>query len=101
MIIIRRDSQYADKARSYKIIIDGNYYDKINDGEVKNINISSGKHTIQLKIDWCKSNKIDFNASEKETIEFNCGSSIKGGRFLFSIFYATILKNNYLWIKRK
>ena len=68
MIIISRENLYADKLRNYKIIIDEKYYDDIKQGEIKNIYISPGNHTIYLKIDWCRSNKINFNVSENETL---------------------------------
>lgn len=101
MVIINRENVYIDRLRSYKIIIDGKCYDKIKDGEIKNINIGPGNHTIYLTIDWCKSNKIDFNISENETIAFECGNSMNGWRIIISLLYVTFLKNKYLWIRRK
>lgn len=98
MLRISRDNLCRDSLRNYKIIIDGNCCDEIKSGEIKYININSGNHTIYLKIDWCRSNKIDFIISENETIEFKCGNSMKGWRILFSIIYVTFLKNKYLWI---
>lgn len=101
IVTISRKKLYKDILRNYKIIIDGKCCDEIKDGEIKNINIGPGNHTIYLKIDWCKSNKIDFNVSENETIAFECGNSMNGWRILFSLFYVTFLKNKYLWIRRK
>lgn len=101
MLTISRDNVYRDKLRSYKIIIDGNYCDEIKCGEIKNINLAPGNHTIYLKIDWCRSNKIDFTVLENETVEFECGNPIDKRRILSSIIYITFLKNKYLWIRKK
>lgn len=101
MLTISRDNVYRDKLRSYKIMIDGNCYDEIKCGEIKNINLDPGNHTIYLKIDWCRSNKIDFTISENETVEFECGNSMNECRFIVPIIYITFLKNKYLWIRKK
>lgn len=101
MLIISRNNSYADKARRYKVIIDENCYAEISNGERKNIDISPGSHTIYVKIDWCRSNKIQFNSLENKTVEFECGNSMNRWRQLFSLFYITFFKNNYLWIKEK
>ncbi len=67
MIIIHRDN-LLDVMRSYKIIIDDTYYGKIKCGETKQINLEKGDHTIYLKIDWCRSPKLNFSNSDNETI---------------------------------
>ena len=99
MITISRKRGYADKIRKYKVIVDNNYLGTINAGETKDFEVPPGKHTIYLKIDWCRSNKLDFNLSENEVIEFDCGSSLTGWRLFINIIYITFLKNKYLWIK--
>ena len=101
MLTISRDKTYRDKLRSYKIMIDGNCYDEIKCGEIKNINLDPGNHTIYLKIDWCRSNKIEFTISENETVEFECGNSMNKWRILLAILYITFFKNKYLWIRKK
>jgi hypothetical protein len=100
MLKISREDVFRDKLRSYKIIIDDTYCGNINSGETKILEVAPGKHTIYLKIDWCRSNKIDFYISENETIEFRCGNSMNGWRILFPLIYITFLKNKYLWINR-
>ncbi|QVK19514.1 hypothetical protein KHQ81_00775 [Mycoplasmatota bacterium] len=100
-IKIVRKIEYVDKLRKYKVILDDSYIGDINSGEIKNFEVIPGRHTIYLKIDWCRSNKIDFYVSENEVIKFDCGSSIRGWRILINLIYITFLKNKYLWIKIK
>lgn len=99
MLILHRDN-LLDTERNYKIIIDGQVYGKIKCGETKRIDIPTGKHIIYLKLDWCKSNKINFEILDDENIEFKCGSSLNGWRILLLFIYTTILKNKYLYIKK-
>lgn len=101
MICISRKDNFTDNFRGYKIMIDDTFYGTLNSGETKNIDIPVGKHTLYLKIDWCRSNKLDFSITNNENLKFECGNSMKGLKFIFSIFYITILKNRYLWLKEK
>ncbi len=101
MIKINRKKGYIDEFREYEVILDNNYLGNIDAGETKNFEVTSGNHTIFLKIDWCRSNKLDFHVSENEVIEFECGNSITGWKRLFCIIYIIFLKNKYLWIKTK
>ena len=101
MLRISRQDEFRDKIRSYKIILDNTYCGDIKSGQVKSLDVTPGNHTIYLKIDWCRSNKVDFNISDNETIEFECGNAMNGWRILLSFIYITFLKSKYLWIKTK
>lgn len=95
MIILKRGKGYADKMRAYTVLLDGNEIGKIRQGESKQFQAQEGKHTLQLKIDWCISKPITFDLAEKY-ITFECGSNtaIKAA---FSAFFKT---NDYMWLKR-
>lgn len=101
MLVINRQKSNIDRVRNYKIILDDTHIDNIKEGEIKNIDIKPGKHTLYMKIDWCRSNKIDFYMSKDETVEFKCGNSISGWRNLIIMIYITFLKDRYLWLERK
>ena len=100
MIRLNRGSEYRDKTRNYKIVVDGKHIKDIKDGERLEFELSEGNHTIYLKIDWCRSNTIDFHLAANEVITFNCGNSMKGWKIFFSFLYVTIFKNRYLWLER-
>jgi hypothetical protein len=102
MIRISRDSSYYDKLRKYQIFIDNIYRYDIIDGETKEIDITSGQHTIYIKIDWCKSNELNFSYDNDNNImEIECGNSIKGWKRLILLIYICFFKNKYLFIKLK
>ena len=101
MLKINRAAEFRDKIRNYKIILDNTYCGDVKSGETKGLEVTPGNHTIYLKIDWCRSNKIDFYVLDNETIEFECGNSMNNWRIFISIIYITFLKNKYLWIKIK
>jgi len=99
MIRISRQTRYFDSLRKYKIYIDDIYCGDIEDGEIKELDIENGEHSIYLKIDWCRSKKSNFIVNSNELLEFNCGNSMNGLKCLFILIYITFLKNCYLFIQ--
>ncbi|MFY9198575.1 MAG: hypothetical protein WBK75_03300 [Acutalibacteraceae bacterium] len=101
MIKINRTTGFVDKKKSYKVMINEHQIGVIHDGQTKTFDLPAGEHIIYLKIDWCRSKKLKFAIEEGQTVEFDCGNALKGWRILLDMFYVTILKNHYLWIKIK
>lgn len=99
IIKIKRDSGYADRIRVYHVMLDGQMVGKISNGESIEIAIEPGNHELFLKIDWCRSNKIDFVISADEIRAFDCGSSLIGIKVLLAIVYVTFLWNEYIWLR--
>jgi len=97
--LIRR-SAVADKLQVYKILIDSGEVDQIRDGQSISIPVSPGPHVVQLRMDWCRSNPVEFSATEGESIQFECGSSLGGWRIVLAVLYITLLRNRYMWIRR-
>lgn len=98
---IERENSKFDQYRNYKIILDGKPLGKLSSNEIKSFEIDSGSHNIYVKIDWCRSNKIEFN-SNNSSINLKCGSfanSTQKGLLFF--IYTTIFRHKYLWLKYK
>lgn len=100
MINIKRDSSYADKLRSYKVILDGEVVGELADGQSKSFNVEPGTHTLYMKIDWARSNKLTFRSAGTQTLNFRCGSNLKGAKVFLAIVYATILPHKYINLER-
>jgi len=101
MIKIKRDSGYADRLRAYKIVVDGNVVGEIKNHQEIELDISHGKHELFLKIDWCRSNVVEFEWDGNGDIKFECGSNLRGLKILLSILYITFLHSKYIWLKEK
>lgn len=99
MIRISRQTSYPDSLRSYKIFIDDIYCGDIKNGEIKELDIENGEHSIYLKIDWCRSKKLNFIVNSNELLEFYCGNSMYGLKWFLIFIYITFLKNSYLFIQ--
>lgn len=95
MILIRRLNSRRDKFRKYKVYIDDILVDTIKNNEEKRINVKPGNHVIELRISWCKSNKLRFIINENSEIKFLCKNNVD----LSHPFAATLNdKNSYLEI---
>jgi len=95
MITITRDSGYADRLRAYKIILDGENVGSISNGEKVDLNVPAGEHELYLKIDWARSNKLNFRFDDKQ-IDFIVSSPMRGGRVVMAFIYTFFLFNKYI-----
>lgn len=86
-ITIARTSQRVNSMREYDIYLDGQKINAISNGETKTIEVSNGNHEIYLKVDWCKSKKLNINLAEGQELKLKCGSKITGVKQIFSLFY--------------
>jgi hypothetical protein len=97
-ITISRDSGYADRIRSYRVVVDDLEIGKINNGESKTFSIEPGAHHLVLKIDWCSSNTVLFDLPPDGTMHFECGSNLRGVNLFLGIYYAFFARDQYLWL---
>lgn len=72
-IILNRTSEYLNRLRDYEIYIDEKKVGTIANGEIKDFNVSDGKHLIVTKIDWCSSQPLTFDISDNEVKNFKVG----------------------------
>ena len=100
MISITRDSGFADMFRNYQVVIDGIVAGEIGNGKRLVLKVPPGKHQMQIKIDWCTSNTVAFEADEK-TREFQCGSNLRGIKLLLSLLFITLFREQYIWLRAK
>ena len=86
-IVLTRDHGYADRIRKYRVFIDDKNVGKIASGETMEYDVSAGKHTIQVKIDWCRTEKIAFIADHNQQ-RFHVSSNLRGWKILMASIYA-------------
>ena len=99
-LTVRRATSYADRFRAYKVTIDGTVVGKLRAADSLTTDISPGRHSIAVGIDWCSSSPIEFDAHPGEQVTFKCGSSMTGLRILLALFYISFAPKQYLWLER-
>lgn len=98
-LTIQRTKSFASILRSYKIVLDGKEIGWIDAGRSFSATITPGSHQIVLKIDWCRSNFLDFAAEQGCEVQLKCGTNIEGWKGLLVLIYITFLRDRYLWIR--
>jgi hypothetical protein len=100
---ITRTSEYANRLRKIKLILDNKELSLIANGETKDFEIPVGVHTLQAKIDWCSSNRLTFTIAESGIKSFDLSSFAKHSTLgVFSaIYYITFGASKYLNLKEK
>ncbi|WP_299120762.1 hypothetical protein [uncultured Tenacibaculum sp.] len=105
-LVLKRNGELNNRARSYKLFINDEYFEDINRNEEKIIVVNSNTVNLVLKIDWCKSKKheIKFRDNENQK-EFEISSSISNklwnlivAGMIFSILLFFILRINFFGI---
>jgi len=66
VIIKRVKTKWQDRVRDYVILLDGKEIKRISNGSDVEFIVEPGKHTVQMKIDWCSSLKFDVDIAAGE-----------------------------------
>ena len=92
--LVRRPS-VVDITREYRVEIDGSYAGRISAGEVVQFPVPPGKHTVLLRIDWCKSPAAEVEMKPGANALLNCGATYTDWRCQLAPF---IWAKNYLYV---
>lgn len=98
-IRINRTVSYADRLRAYRVFVDGQFAGKIGAGKSLDLAVSPGEHTIVVKIDWCRSPRIQCKFNKGQTIKVECGSNLPGLRVFLNAFYILFRPHRYLTLQ--
>jgi hypothetical protein len=93
----RQAGGYTDRARAYKVLVDGEERGTIKQGEGVEIEVDPGTHEVQTKIDWASSPTVEADLAEGGRAEFVCAPNASP---LTAIFYALFRRSNYIRLER-
>lgn len=79
---IKRNSEWANKFRSFELVVNGEVLGYIEDREIKKFEIPPGRHTLRAKLDWWGSRAIQFEINEGEEKLVEVTGFIFSGWFL-------------------
>ena len=88
-LIIKRTSEWINLARKFGIYIDDKKIGTISHGETKEFEINPGEHKIKAKIDWCGSQKLEFNIADNEIKEMEIGG-FKNGKTIMPVGFVVM-----------
>lgn len=99
VLSMRRTVNWADLLRAYRIVVDGQEVARVSAGMSVDIPVTSGTHSIVVKIDWCSSPTLNFDIDSGQRVQFECGSNFPGLRVFLACFYGIFLRDQYLVLK--
>jgi hypothetical protein len=91
-LTINRISEYENKGRKIRIEIDGKLVTKIKNGENLSLELSSGKHSLQAKIDWCSSNVLEIEMKEHTNINVELRKGLRSAIYRITFGYKAYLQ---------
>jgi hypothetical protein len=100
MVRLRRRSEFADWLRAYIVIIDDEEVGRVRSGREISLPVAPGRHTMHLRIDWCRSNSVEF-VLDGSALEFDCGSNFPGLRSLAGVGHLIAPAGEYLWLRQR
>ena len=83
-LLIRRNSEWANKLRAFELFLNGRKIGEIKDRELLSFEIPEGNYELMARIDWCGSQPLKIEIAEGEVKRVE----IKG--FIFSRYFLTM-----------
>ncbi|MBS1919519.1 MAG: hypothetical protein JST17_04620 [Bacteroidetes bacterium] len=91
-IIIRRSSEWMNRLRNFKVIINGTEAGSLKNGATEEFSVEPGSNSIQCKVDWYSSKPFTIEVKEGETLYLRVGSGMK----LYWPFFIAIIVGVFL-----
>jgi len=83
-LIIKRNSEWATRMRTFDIYLNEKKLVEINDKQVFSFEIPEGRYQLRAKIDWCGSEPLNIEIKKGETKRIE----VKG--FIFSKYFLPV-----------
>ena len=93
LVVRRLHVPWRDRARNYRVLVDGVQKAQIGDDSTVQIGVMPGTHRVQLAIDWCRSPEVEFTIEHGGIARMECRPNAKP---LLALLYITIWRNRYI-----
>ncbi len=99
-VTIRRIPDNMGILRSYGVVADGKSVGNVAYGETAAFELPEGQHSVWVKMDWCRSNKMTFTLGANGTVCFECGAVASRKGIFVALLYTFFLSHRLLWLKQ-
>ncbi len=94
-IILTRKPEWMNRARAFKVIIDGTEKGRITSGSTEEFVINPGQHQVLCKLGWCTSPVYTIDIKEDEIAYLKVQSNLKYYWPLALLLFAGLIVNLY------
>ncbi|HWC54929.1 MAG TPA: hypothetical protein VG676_15190 [Chitinophagaceae bacterium] len=91
-IIVSRSSEWMNRLRTYKVLINGNQVGMVKNGGTEEFSVQPGNNSVQCKVDWYSSKPFSIDIKEGETAYLRVRSGMK----LYWPFFIAIIVGVFL-----
>jgi hypothetical protein len=95
--IERQAGGQLDRARKYKVLIDGKKVGTIGKGKRVSFDVPRGSHEVMLKIDWARSEPLRVDLAENEEAELFCEPN---ANLLTVLYFVSFVRKKYIGLRR-
>jgi hypothetical protein len=96
LTVERGHKAWMDRARAYKIMVDGQEAGEVRDGQTETVQVTPGPHEVQMKIDWARSPAIPVEVPEGGEVRVRCWPNANPGT---ALYYITVGRNKYIGLE--
>lgn len=75
--IVREGGGWADRGRSYHVLVDGEKVARIRRGQAQVVAIEPGYHEVHLTIDWARSPSVEVQVDAGQRVRLRCWSNVR------------------------
>jgi hypothetical protein len=70
--IFRQPGYWRERARAYRVLIDGEEVGRIRQGRRVEFAVQAGSHAVELRLDWCRSSVQTISIGDGDTAKLVC-----------------------------
>ena len=97
IVVSRPAEKWANRFRSFKIIVDGKTVASLHGGEEASLSVGAGRHMVWARIDWGRSPGVAVQLGESDRAYLRCKTGFEAPNlFPKALLYATIWRKRYL-----
>jgi hypothetical protein len=93
----RAANAWIDRARAYKLVVDGQPIGEIRRGESKVFDVPAGAHEVNMKIDWALSPPVALDLPEGGSARLQCRPR---ANLLTVLWYTIFARKRYLVLEQ-
>lgn len=96
IVVERTLALWQDRARSYRVFVDGKERGRVANGSTVGIAVAPGSHVVTMKISWCRSKELRVDVGPDSTCRLKCGPNSTP---LLAVLYPIFFYSDYIWLR--
>jgi hypothetical protein len=96
---IGRSSQWVNRLRKIKILVDGTPAGAVAHGETLELSLPAGTHQVSAKLDWCRTDPLSVDIPRNGIVDLELGCNAKPTQSLRALYLVLFASRDYLYLR--